>query len=185
MTPWAPVGANKAHFDDDMDVDGESLKASQNINSLREVTWDESEDDTYKDFLLIEKIIAKKVGDELKDIKKNLKKRNLDETKAKMGKLGVWLQEKGIEVEKMAAGDINHKEKYDDDEDFKEMLTDMRNVISAMELSTKKEKTRKILEENLKNMIDGADRVLMSKCTEIWALFDEIQDEMKGTMSGI
>ena len=171
--------------DVEMDVDGENLKASQNIDSLREVTWDEGEDDTYKDFLLIEKIIAKKVGDELKDINKNLKKRNLDETKAKMGKLGVWLKEKGTEVEKLAEKDKNHKEKFEDDDDFKEMLKEMNNVVSAMELSTKKEKTRKILEDNMKNMIDGADRVLMSKCTEIWALFDEIQDEMRGTMSGI
>ena len=171
--------------DVEMDVDGDNLEASQNINSLREVTWEEGEDETYKDFLLIEKIIAKKVGDELKDINKNLKKRNLDETKAKMGKLGVWLQEKGTEVENLAEKDINHKEKFEDDSDFKEMLREMRNVVSAMELSTKKEKTRKILEDNMKNMINGADRVLMSKCTEIWALFDEIQDEMKGTMSGI
>ena len=171
--------------DVEMDVDGDNLKASQNINSLREVTWEEGEDETYKDLLLIEKIIAKKVGDELKDINKNLKKRNLDETKAKMGKLGVWLQEKGTEVEKLAEKDINHKEKFEDDSDFKEMLREMRNVVSAMELSTKKEKTRKILEDNMKNMIDGADRVLMSKCTEIWALFDEIQDEMRGVMTGI
>ena len=171
--------------DVEMDVDGDNLEASQNINSLREVTWEEGEDETYKDFLLIEKIIAKKVGDELKDINKNLKKRNLDETKAKMGKLGVWLQEKGTEVENLAEKDINHKEKFEDDSDFKEMLREMRNVVSAMELSTKKEKTRKILEDNMKNMINGADRVLMSKCTEIWALFDEIQDEMKDTMSGI
>ena len=89
-----------------------------------------------------------------------------------MGKLGIWLKEKGVEVEKMANKDMNHKEKFENDREFKEMLTEMSNVLSAMELSTKKEKTRKILEENLKNMIDGADRVLMSKCTEIWALFD-------------
>ena len=61
----------------------------------------------------------------------------------------------------------------------------MSNVLSAIELSTKKEKTRKILEENLKNMIDGSDMVVMKKCTEIWAVYDEIQEEMKGTMSGI
>ena len=51
-----------------------------------------------------------------------------------------------------------------------------------VELSTKKEKTRKILEDNLKNMIDGSDIVVMNKCTEIWALFDEMQDEMKSTI---
>ena len=50
---------------------------------------------------------------------------------------------------------------------------------------TKKEKTRKILEENMKNLIDGSDMVVMQKCTEIWAVYDEIQEEMKGTMSGI
>ena len=52
--------------------------------------------------MLFEKVIAKKVRDELKDINKNLKKRNLDETKGKMGKLGIWLNEKGMEVEIMA-----------------------------------------------------------------------------------
>ena len=63
----------------------------------------------------------------------------------------------------------------------------MSNVLSAIELSTKKEKTRKILEENLKNMIDddGSDMVVMKKCTETWAVYDEILEEMKGTMSGI
>ena len=99
-----------------------------------------------------------------------------------MGKLGVWLQEKGLEVEKMAEKDINHKEEFENDNDFKEMLTEMSNVVSAIELSTKKEKTRKILEDNLKNMIDGSDIVVMNKCTEIWALFDEMQDEMKSTI---
>ena len=84
-----------------------------------------------------------------------------------------------------SAKDINHKEKFEDDSDFKEMLSEMSNVLSAIELSTKKEKTRKILEENLKNMIDGSDMVVMKKCTEIWAVYDEIQEEMKGTMSGI
>ena len=34
-------------------------------------------------------------------------------------------------------------------------------------------------------MIDGSDMVVMQKCTEIWAIYDEIQDEMKGTRSGI
>ena len=54
------------------------------------------------------------------------------------------------------------------------MLTEMSNVTSAMELSTKKEKTRKILEDNIKNLIEGADIVRTSKCMEIWALFDEM-----------
>ena len=102
-----------------------------------------------------------------------------------MCRFGVWLQEKGTEVEKMAGKDINHKNKYENDQDFKEMLTEMSNVMSAVELSTKKEKTRKILEENMKNLIDGSDMVVMQKCTEIWAVYDEIQEEMKGTMSGI
>ena len=31
-------------------------------------------------------------------------------------------------------------------------------------------------------LIDGSDMVMMKKCTEIWAVFDEIQDELKGTM---
>ena len=44
---------------------------------------------------------------------------------------------------------------------------------------TKKEKTRKILEDNLKNLIDGADTVLMNKCTEIWAIFDEMPIELQ------
>ena len=126
-----------------MDVDVENLKASQNISSLREVTWDECEDEEYKKLLLFEKGIAVKVRDELKDVSKNLKKRNLDETKGKMGKLGIWLKEKGVEVEKMANKDMNHKEKFDNDKEFKEMLMEMSNVLSAMELSTKKEKTRK------------------------------------------
>ena len=162
--------------DVEMDVDGENLKASQNISSLREVSYAQEDD---------EKDIAVKVRDELKDVSKNLKKRNLDETKGKMGKLGVWLQEKGLEVEKMAEKDINHKEEFENDNDFKEMLTEMSNVVSAIELSTKKEKTRKILEDNLKNMIDGSNMVVMKKCTEIWAVYDEMQDELKSSMTSI
>ena len=99
-----------------------------------------------------------------------------------MVKLGVWLKEKGMEVEKMAK-DINHKDKFENDSDFKEMLTEMSDVFSAIELSTKKEMTRKILEENLKNMIDGSDMVV-KKCTEIWAVYDEVQDELKASMTG-
>ena len=60
----------------------------------------------------------------------------------------------------------------------------MSDVVSAIELSTKKEKTRKILEENQKNMIDGSDLVVMKKCTEIWAVYDEVQDELKASMTG-
>ena len=169
----------QSKVDVEMDVDEENLKASKNISSLREVEWDEGEDETYKELLLFEKVIAVKVRDELKEVSKNLKKRSLDATKGKMGKLGVWLKEKGMEVEKMAERDINHKVKFENDSEFKEMLTDMSNVVSAIELSNKKEKTRLILEGNLKNMIDGSDIVVMNKCTEIWALYDELQDEMK------
>ena len=165
---------SQGNVEDVMDVDGENLKASQNISSLREVTWDEGEDEGYKELLLFEKDIAEKVRDELKDVNKNLKKRSLDETKGRMGKLGVWVKEKGIEVENMAGKDLNHKDKFEHDKDFKEMLTEMSNVTSAMELSTKKEKTRKILEDNIKNLIEGADIVRTSKCMEIWALFDEM-----------
>ena len=32
-------------------------------------------------------------------------------------------------------------------------------------------------------MIDGSDIVVMNKCTEIWALYDEMQDELKMTMT--
>ena len=77
---------------------------------------------------------------------------------------------------------MNHKDKFDNDNEFKEMLTEMSNVLSAIELSTKKDKTRKILEENLKNMIDGSDIVLTNKCTEIWAIYDEMQDELQCTV---
>ena len=137
----------QSKVDVEMDVDEENLKASKNISSLREVEWDEGEDEKYKELLLFEKVIAVNVRDELKELSKNLKKRSLDEIKGKMGKLGVWLKEKGMEVEKMAK-DINHKDKFENDSDFKEMLTEMSDVFSAIELSTKKEMTRKILEEN-------------------------------------
>ncbi len=98
-----------------------------------------------------------------------------------MGKLGIWLNEKGMEVEKMAEKDMNHKDKFDSDNEFKEMLAEMNNVLSAVELSTKKDKTRKFFQNNLKNMIDGSDIVLMNKCTEIWAIYDEMQDELNAT----
>ena len=135
--------------------------------------------------MYFEKDIAKKVRDELKNINKNLKKRSIDETKGKMGKLGIWLNEKGMEVERMAEKDINHKDKFDDDNEFKEMLAKMNNVLSAMELSTKKDKTRKILEDNLKNMIEGSNIVVMNKCADIWGIFDEMQDELNATTIGL
>ena len=175
----------QSKVDVEMDVDEENLKASENISSLREVEWDEGEDEAYKELLLFEKVIAVKVRDELNEVSKNLKKRSLEATKGKMGKLGVWLKEKGMEVEKMAERDINHKEKFENDSEFKEMLTDMSNVVSAIELSNNKEKTRQILEDNLKNMIDGSNIVVISKCTEIWSLFDELQEEMKSTFKSV
>ena len=175
----------QSKVDVEMEVDEENLKGSENISSLREVEWDEGEDEAYKELLLFEKVIAVKVRDELNEVGKNLKKRSLDATKGKMGKLGVWLKEKGMEVEKMAERDINHKEKFENDSEFKEMLTDMSNVVSAIELSNNKEKTRQILEDNLKNMIDGSNIVVISKCTEIWSLFDELQEEMKSTFKSV
>ena len=48
-----------------MDVDGENLKASQNVSSLREITWAEEDNEEYKQLLLFEKDIAVKVRDEL------------------------------------------------------------------------------------------------------------------------
>ena len=33
-------------------------------------------------------------------------------------------------------------------------------------------------------MIDGANIVVTSKCTEIWALYDEMQDELQMTTIG-
>ena len=114
--------ADQSKVDVEMEVDEENLKASKNISSLREVEWDEGEDEKYKELLLFEKIIAVNVRDELKEVSKNLKKRSLDETKGKMGKLGVWLKEKGTEVEKRAEKDANHKDKFENDNDFKEML---------------------------------------------------------------
>lgn len=44
-----------------MDVDVEKLKESQNVCSLREVTWDECEDESYKEFLVFQKDIVVKV----------------------------------------------------------------------------------------------------------------------------
>ena len=72
-----------------------------------------------------------------------------------------------VEVESEAK-----KEEVDDIKD-EELEEDGKPHLS------KKEKTRQILEDNLKNMIDGSDIVVISKCTEIWSLFDELQDEMK------
>ena len=60
----------QSKVDVEMDVDGENLKASQNISSLREVTWAEEDDEEYKQLLLFEKDIAVKVRDELKDVSK-------------------------------------------------------------------------------------------------------------------
>jgi len=134
---------DQSKVDVEMDVDEENLKPSKNISSLREVEWDEGEDEKYKELLLFEKVIAVNVRDELKEVSKNLKKRSLDEIKGKMGKLGVWLKEKGMEVEKMAEKDSNHKDKFENDNDFKEMLTEMNNVVSAIELSTKKREDQK------------------------------------------
>ena len=33
---------------------------------------------------------------------------------------------------------------------------------------------RKVLEDNLEKMIDDADNVRTTKCTEIWNIYDEI-----------
>ena len=46
-----------------------------------------------------------------------------------------------------------------------------------MELATKKEKMRKVLEDNLEKLIDNADQVRTTKCTEILNNYDEI-DQM-------
>ena len=78
----------------DMDVDIDNLKASKNMTSLVEVTWDESEDMAFKDLLYLEKNITETVRAELTDVHKNLKKRSLDETKGKMRKIDFWLKEK-------------------------------------------------------------------------------------------
>ena len=160
----------------DMDVDIDNLKASKNMTSLVEVTWDESEDMAFKDLLYLKKNIAEKVRDELTDVHKNLKKRNLDETKGKMCKIGIWLKEKEREVVEKVEKDSNYRNYYyeEDSSHFQEMIVDMHNLIGEMELASKKEKMRKVLEDNLEKMIDDADQVRTTKCTEIWNLYDEI-----------
>ena len=45
--------------DIEMDVDQDNLKISQNVGSLREVTWDEGEDETYKELLVFKKNAVK------------------------------------------------------------------------------------------------------------------------------
>ena len=36
----------------------------------------------------------------------------------------------------------------------------------------------------VKNIKHGSDMVVMKKCTEIWAVYDEVQDELKASMTG-
>ena len=159
----------------DMDVDTDNLKASKNMTSLVEVTWDESEDMAFKDLLYLEKNIAEKVRDELTDVHKNLKKRNLDETKGKMCKIVFWLKEKEREVIEKVEKDSNHRNYYNEqDIHFQEIIVEMHNLRVEMELASKKEKMRKVLEDNLEKLIDDADQVRTTKCTEIWNNYDEI-----------
>ena len=54
------------------------------------------------------------------------------------------------------------------------MIVEMNNLIGGLELATKKEKMRKVLENNLEKMIDDADNVRTTKCTEIWNIYDKI-----------
>ena len=155
----------------DMDVDTDNLKASKNMTSLVEVTWDESEDMAFKDLLYLEKNIAEKVRDELTDVHKNLKKRKLDETKGKVCKIGFWLKEKEREVVEKVEKDSNHRNYYNEEDiRFQEMGVEMHNLIGEMELTSNK----KVLEDNLEKMIDVADNVRTAKCTEIWNIYDEI-----------
>ena len=57
---------------------------------------------------------------------------------------------------------------------FQEIIVEMHNLRVEMELASKKEKMRKLLEDNLEKLIDDADQVRTTKCTEIWNNYDEI-----------
>ncbi len=93
-----------------------------------------------------------------------------------MCKIGFWLKEKEREVVEKVEKDSNYRNYYyeEDSSHFQEMIVDMHNLIGEMELASKKEKMRKVLEDNLEKMIDDADQVRTTKCTEIWNLYDEI-----------
>ena len=92
-----------------------------------------------------------------------------------MCKIDFWLKEKEREVIEKVEKDSNHRNYYNEqDIHFQEIIVEMHNLRVEMELASKKEKMRKLLEDNLEKLIDDADQVRTTKCTEIWNNYDEI-----------
>ena len=135
--------------------------------------WDREEDLVYKDILICERDLVKRGKKELQDIKKNLKTRSNEETKTKISNLGVEIKAKETELFTWVRKNENHKVQFDDDESLHTFFSQMDDLMSCSELSTKTN-LRKNIEAKIDNLIDSCEDVVIDKVGDLWGIFDEL-----------
>ena len=126
----------------------------------------------YKEILVFERNLAKKAKKEFQDLKKNLKTRSIVETKTKIGNLGV--ETKGKEKELLVWVEKNkyHKEEYEYDERLHTLFSQMDELMTCSELSTKTN-LRKNVEAKIDTLIDSCEDVILDKVGNLWGIYDE------------
>ena len=159
----------KNDLDRNMDVDNTEEQGSK---SFAELDWDREEDFVYKDILIFERNLAKRAKKELQDIKKNLKTKSVAETKTKIGNLGVETKEKEKELLAWVEKDKNHKQEYEHDEQLHTLFSQLDELMSCSELSTKTN-LRKNVEEKIDKLMILSENVVLGKVSDLWGLYDE------------
>ena len=152
-----------------MDVDNSEEQGSK---SFAQLDWDREEDFVYKDILIFERNLAKRAKKELQDIKKNLKTKSVAETKTKIGNLGVETKEKEKELLAWVEKDKNHKQQYEYDEQLHTLFSQMDELMSCSELSTKTN-LRKNVEAKIDKLMILSENVVLDKVSDLWGLYDE------------
>ena len=152
-----------------MDVDNSEEQGSK---SFAELDWDREEDFVYKDILIFERNLAKRAKKELQDIKKNLKTKSVAETKTKIGNLGVETKEKEKELLAWVEKDKNHKQQFEYDEQLHTLFSQLDELMSCSELSTKTN-LRKNVEAKIDKLMILSENVVLDKVSDLWGIFDE------------
>ena len=156
----------------DVDVTNTSEPLSSRADHEWDIDWDREEDLVYKEIIVFERDLAKRAKKEFQDLKKNLKTRSIVETKTKIGNLGV--ETKGKEKELLSWVEKNkyHKEDYECDRKLHTLFSQMDELMSCSELSTKTN-LRKNVEAKIDTLIESCENVVLDKVGDLWGIYDE------------
>ena len=160
-----------------MDVDTSEPLGNVSCAELEwDIDWDREEDLIYKEILVFERDLAKRAKKEFQDLKKNLKTRSIVETKTKIGNLGIETKGKEKELSVWVEKNKHHKEEYENDENLHTLFSQMDELMSCSELSTKTN-LKKNVEGKIDTLINSCENVILDKVGDLWGIYDESPKE--------